>query len=87
MEGELASKVQYLQLSGITHDPAAPVPSNVLLFVLTPTQELIKNENEFSEADVTNFQRSIKATLATLSQFEIVLLQVMSWWTSALMVQ
>ena len=32
-------------------------------------------------------QRSIKATLATLSQFEIVLLQVMSWWTSALVVQ
>ena len=52
LEGELASKVQYLQLSGITHDPAAPVPSNMLLFVLTPTQELIKNENEFSEADL-----------------------------------
>ena len=57
LEGELASKVQYLQLSGITHDPAATVPSNMLLFVFTPTQELIKNENELSEADV-NFSNS-----------------------------
>ena len=57
LEGELACKVQYLQLSGITHDPAAPVPSNMLLFVLTPTQELIKNENELSEAGV-NFSNS-----------------------------
>ena len=57
LEGGLACKVQYLQLSGITHDPAATVPSNMLLFVLTPTQELIKNENELSEADV-NFSNS-----------------------------
>ena len=57
LEGELACKVQYLELSGITHDPSAPVPSNMLLFVLTPTQELIKNENELSEADV-NFSNS-----------------------------
>ena len=57
LEGELACKVHYLQLSGITHDPAAPVPSNMLLFVLTPTQELIKNESELSEAGV-NFSNS-----------------------------
>ena len=32
-------------------------------------------------------QRSIKASLAAPFQFEIVLLQVMSWWTSPLVVQ
>ena len=57
LEGELACKVQYLQLSVITHDPAAPVPSNMLLFVLTPTQELIKKENKLSEA-VVNLSNS-----------------------------
>ena len=57
LEGGLACKVQYLQLSVITHDPAAPVPSNMLLFVLTPTQELIKKENKLSEA-VVNLSNS-----------------------------